>query len=132
MADCTIKDYTQVWHDQLHVCLFSSEKHLKLVVWHLSTVLSLLLILWTTIVYSYKDYAMQVLLLCFIYIYIYIHIYIYIYIIYVYVYICILRMYIHIHILCIYIYIYIYIMRWCPLIHLFHIPFQNSPYGHGM
>ena len=48
-----------------------------------------------------RQYAMQVLLLCFIYIYIYIT--------YVYVYICILRMYIHIHICHIYIQTYIYI-----------------------
>ena len=43
MVDCTIKDNSYVWHNQLHVSLFSSEKlekhkHLKLVVSHLSTV----------------------------------------------------------------------------------------------
>ena len=37
MADCTIKDSTYVYHDRLHVFLFSSEKleidkHLELVV----------------------------------------------------------------------------------------------------
>ena len=42
MADCTIKNSTYVWHDRLHVFLFSSEKlekgkHLELVVSHLST-----------------------------------------------------------------------------------------------
>ena len=42
MADCTIKDSIYVWHDRLHVFLFSSEKlekdkNLKLFVLHLST-----------------------------------------------------------------------------------------------
>ena len=42
MSDCTIKDGTYVWHDWLDVFLFLSEKlekdkHLKLVVSHLST-----------------------------------------------------------------------------------------------
>ena len=22
------------------------------------------------------------------------------------------------------------VLRWCPFVHLFDIPFQNSPYGH--
>ena len=42
IADCTIKDSAYVWHDRLHVFLFSSEKlekgkHLKLAPSHLST-----------------------------------------------------------------------------------------------
>ena len=24
------------------------------------------------------------------------------------------------------------VLRWCPFIHLFDTPFQNSPYGHGL
>ena len=23
------------------------------------------------------------------------------------------------------------VLRWCPFVHLFDTPFQNSPYGHG-
>ena len=63
----------------LHMCLMCSSeklelyKHLKPVVSYLGAVFTCLLVLWTTIVYLYKD-NLQILLLCFIYTYMYIHI----------------------------------------------------------
>ena len=86
MADCTIKDSTYVWHDRLHVFLFSSEKlekdkHLKHFVLHLNT----------DFIYTLNHYCLFIqrqytkLLLSFMYIYIY-YIYIYLYNIWMYIY----------------------------------------------
>ena len=62
IADCTIKDNTLVWHNQLHVLLFSSEKlekhkhlntrNLKLVVSHLSTVFTYTFYLFCLVIQS--------------------------------------------------------------------------------
>ena len=77
MADCTIKNSTYVSHDRLHVFLFSSEKlekdkHLKLVVSHLSTDFTLYFEPYIHI--KTKD-NIQILLLCFIYL---LHIYLFV------------------------------------------------------
>ena len=73
MAGGTIKDSTYVWHDRLHVFLFSGEKlekdkHLELVVSHLSTDFT-----YTSNIYIYIYIYIYIL-----YIYIYIYMYVYI------------------------------------------------------
>ena len=85
MADCTIKDSTYVWHDRLHVFLFSSEKlekdkHLKHFVLHLSTDFAYTLNHYYT--HTKTIYKCSYFLSC---IYIY-YIYIYLYNIWMYIY----------------------------------------------
>ena len=112
MVDCTIKDTTCVWHDRLDMLPFSSEKlekdkHLKLVVSHLSTNFTYTLNHYCLFIQRQYTNTLTLFHVCITYIFIritYIYIYIYIYInIYIFIYICI------------YIYIYIYI-RFCPFI----------------
>ena len=98
-----------MWHDKLYVFLFSSEelenhKHLKLVASHLSSVFAHTL--YHYCLFIQRQYA-SILTLFASYIRMYIYIYMYIY--------CIM-----------------YITRWCPLVHFFDTPIQNSPYGHGL
>ena len=105
MADCTIKDSIYVWHDRLHVFLFSSEKlekdkNLKLFVLHLSTDFAYTLNHFCLFIQRQYTNA-----LTFFHVYIYIYIYIYIYKKY---------KFIYIKYECIYIYmnVYMYLFIW--------------------
>ena len=93
MADCTIKDSTYVWHDRLHVFLFSSikrekDEHLKLVVSHLSTDFTYTLNhnclfiqrQYTNTLTLFHVYITYIFICIYIYIYIYIYIRAYIYV----------------------------------------------------
>ena len=135
MADCTIKDSTYVWHDRLHVFLFSSEKlekdkHLKHFVLHLSTDFAYTLNHYCLFIQRQYTNALT-----------FFHVYIYI----TYTFICITYecMYIWTYI-CIYLYdiwqrerffLYCYfemnILLWWIFVHLFDTPFQNLPYKHA-